>query len=377
MKKNSLSFTFLLGILGCAFLIIPAIYAPFIANGRPLLVLETGKISFPFLQSFFAPDSNEKLIEIVFNFAAISLPIYVITRLLTQKIIIVRKIILATTFLTLLIPFVSTKSVMDKKDYRKIAQNNPQAITIFAPIKYGPFEIVSSPYSQPDKTHILGCDEIGRSVISRLIYGARASLAAGIISTFLAMIIGTIVGLMTGYFGGKFDLITMRIVEILMCFPSFLLLLILMSMLGDKKFEQSILIVIAVLSITGWMGLSFLVRGETLKEKNLPYIESCKTAGIPQYRTLFIHLLPNIINPIIISFSFGIAGAILAESSLSFLGFGVQAPTASWGGLLRQAFDNPLDHWHLTTFPGLALFIAIMSFNFIGEGLRKLLSPRE
>ena len=377
MKKNFLSFTVLLGILGCAFLILPAIYAPFIANGRPLLVLDAGKITFPFLQSFFAPDSNEKIIEIIFNFSAIFLPLSIITYLFAKKKKFVRNIILIITFIALLIPFITTKSIIDKKNYRQIAKANPNAITIFAPIKYGPFEIVSSPYSQPSKEHILGCDEIGRSVISRLIYGARASLAAGIISTLIAIIIGTTVGLMTGYFGGKFDLITMRLVEILMCFPSFLLLLILMSMLGDRKFEQSILIVITVLAITGWMGLAFLVRGETLKEKNLPYIESCKTAGIPQYRTCFVHLLPNIINPIIISFSFGIAGAILSESSLSFLGFGVQPPTASWGGLLRQAFDNPLDHWHLTTFPGLTLFIAIMSFNFIGEGLRKALSPRE
>jgi peptide/nickel transport system permease protein len=377
MKKHLCSLTVLLGIAGCAFLILPAIYAPFIANGRPLLVWEANQISFPFLKSFFAPDSNEKFIEIIFNFTALFLPISLIIYFLLKKQLLLRKIILIISFIALLIPFVTTQSTMDKKDYRQIAQSNPKAITIFAPIKYGPFEIVAPPYSQPNAKHILGCDEIGRSVISRLIYGARASLAAGIISTLIAIIIGTTVGLMTGYFGGKFDLITMRIVEILMCFPSFLLLLILMSMLGDRKFEQSILIVIAVLSITGWMGLAFLVRGETLKQKSLPYIESCKTAGIPQYRTLFVHLLPNIVNPIIISFSFGIAGAILSESSLSFLGFGVQAPTASWGALLRQAFDNPLDHWHLTTFPGLTLFIAIMSFNFIGEGLRKALSPKE
>ena len=217
---------------------------------------------------------------------------------------------------------------------------------------------------------------MGRDVASRLIAGSRVSLAVGLGATFLALFIGTAVGLAAGFFRGWFDLIVMRIVEIVMCFPTFLLLLILMSILGDRKFEQSILIVIGVIGLTGWIGAAFLVRGETLRQRALPYIESGIVSGLPVRRILFVHLLPNISGPLLISFTFGVAGAILAESGLSFLGFGVRPPTASWGGLLRQAFDDPLSYWHLTLFPGVALFWAVLSFNFSGEGLRKVFSPK-
>jgi ABC-type dipeptide/oligopeptide/nickel transport system permease subunit len=278
--------------------------------------------------------------------------------------------------LLLLIPFLTVREVVDKRDYRKIcSQENVKSC--FAVINSGPFETVGSPCQAPDKKHILGCDDIGRDVAARLIYGARASLATGVFSSLIALFIGCSVGLAAGFKRGVFDLITMRFVEILLCFPSFLLLLILMSLLGDRQLGQSIPLVIAVLGFTGWIGIAFLVRGETLKQRNLPYIESCIVSGIPETRIMFFHLLPNVVFPVLIAFTFGIAGSILAESSLSFLGFGVKAPAPSWGGLLRQAFDNPLDHWHLTVFPGAALFIAVMSFNFVGEGLRKALSVKE
>jgi peptide/nickel transport system permease protein len=198
----------------------------------------------------------------------------------------------------------------------------------------------------------------------------------GIIATFLVIIIGTAVGIAAGYYRNAVDLVVMRLVEVLMCFPTFLLLLILMSALGDRQFEQSILVVIGVIGLTGWIGLAMLVRGETLKQRALPYIMSCEVANLPAHKIMFRHLLPNITGPVLISFSFGVAGAILAESGLSFLGFGVQPPTASWGGLLRQAFDNPLDYWHLTFFPGVALFLAVISCNFLGEGMRRALDVK-
>ena len=263
----------------------------------------------------------------------------------------------------------------DKTDYRLAAAESGER-AVFAPIPYGPFEIIARPYQKPSREHWLGTDEVGRDVASRMIYGARASLAVGLFATAIALVIGTLVGLMAGYYRGRFDLAVMRLVEILLCFPTFLLLLILMSILKDRKFEQSILVVIAVIGLTGWIGLTFLVRGEVLKQRALPYIQSCEVVGISAWRTMTVHLLQNINGHILISFTFGVAGAILAESGLSFLGFGVQPPTASWGGLLRQAFDNPLEYWHLTLFPGIALFIAVLAFNFTGEGLRKALFPR-
>ena len=363
------------GIAGAALLILPALYAPFIANARPFFMIsQNGELAFPFLRYIFAPDSPETLVEQFFNYSAVMVIIAAAGMLIKNPK--VRKWSIAIAAALLLLPFIFTKPVLDKTDYRKLCAAEGVK-SCFAPIKYGPFEAASSPCSKPDKEHLLGCDDVGRDVAARLIYGARSSLAVGLFSSLTALVVGCAVGLAAGFKRGVFDLLTMRLVEILLCFPSFLLLLILMSSLGDRQLGQSIPLVIAVLGLTGWIGIAFLVRGETLKQRNLPYIESCVVSGIPEHRIMFFHLLPNVAFPVLIAFTFGIAGAILAESSLSFLGFGVKAPTPSWGGLLRQAFDNPLDHWHLTVFPGTALFIAIMSFNFIGEGLRKALAVKE
>ena len=357
------------GMAGVLFLLLPALYAPFLVNGRPLVLIDgAGVWSFPFLRSFFAPDTTEVLIEQLFNFLALYIPLYLAAALFRHA----RWIRIAGALL--LIPFVLTTPRIDKQDYRK--SSDGARFVLFAPVPYGPLEMTAAPFEGPSGRHWLGTDDVGRSVLARMVYGARASLAVGIIATLLAIVIGSAVGLAAGYYRNTVDLAVMRLVEILMCFPTFLLLLILMSSFGDRHFEQSILIVIAVIGLTGWIGLALLVRGETLKQRALPYIMSCEVAGIPAHKIMFRHLLPNITGPVLISFTFGVAGAILAESGLSFLGFGVQPPTASWGGLLRQAFDNPLDYLHLTFFPGAALFVAVISFNFIGEGMRRALEVK-
>lgn len=363
-----------LGVVGILILLVPAVAAPLLANGRPLLVFGKEGLRLPFLPFLFAPDSTEFLVEQFFNYVLLLLPLWLLIALIVRRQF-PRRILCGAAALLLLLPFAAARPRLDKTDYRLAAAESGER-AVFAPIPYGPFEIIAKPYQKPSREHWLGTDEVGRDVASRMIYGARASLAVGLFATAIALVIGTLVGLMAGYYRGWFDLAVMRLVEILLCFPTFLLLLILMSILKDRKFEQSILVVIAVIGLTGWIGLTFLVRGEVLKQRALPYIQSCEVVGISAWRTMTVHLLPNITGPILISFTFGVAGAILAESGLSFLGFGVQPPTASWGGLLRQAFDNPLEYWHLTLFPGIALFIAVLAFNFTGEGLRKALFPR-
>ena len=365
------------GAIGVLLLLLPVVFAPLLANGRPLIEWggDAGGVELPFLRYLFAPDSTEYLIEQFFNYSLLLLIAYLLLRLALRGVKL-RRIFLCAVALLLLFPFALTQRRLDKTDYRERLERTGRR-AVFAPIPYGPYEIVGRPYEAPSGSHWLGTDDIGRDVASRMIYGARTSLAVGIFATLIALVIGTAVGLAAGYYRGWFDLALMRLVEILLCFPTFLLLLIVMSILKDRKFEQSILVVIAVIGLTGWIGLTFLVRGEVLKQRALPYIQCCEVIGLPAWRTMFVHLLPNITGPILISFTFGVAGAILAESGLSFLGFGVQPPTASWGGLLRQAFDNPLDYWHLTFFPGLALFWAVLAFNFTGEGLRKALVGRE
>ncbi len=363
-----------LGTIGITVLLFPALFAPLLINQRPMIMIKDGTVSFPFLRYIFAPESPEVLVEQFFNFSAIYLIIYLMFFLIKFRKL--RKILQIAAFILLLLPFIFTEPKMERINYRQMAANG-EIKALFAPIPYGPFEISAAPFEAPSEEHIFGCDDIGRDVAARLICGARVSLAVGVFATLCALSLGTAAGLMTGYFRGKFDLFMMRLVEILMCFPTFLLLLILMSMLSDHHFTQSIPLLIGVIGITGWIGPALLVRGEVLKQSALPYIQSCVVTGLPVRKILFRHLLPNILPPVLISFTFGVAGAILSESGLSFLGFGVQMPTASWGNLLRQAFDNPLDHWHLTVFPGAALFVAVMSFNFTGEGLRRALAPEK
>ncbi len=358
----------LTGIFGIACLLIPALFAPFIANGKPLMMMAEGKLSFPFIRTFFAPESNETFVECFFNFASIMLIVYGVLLCCRRKV--VKWTIFVICAATLLVPFILIKPKMDRTNYREYAEKNA-SWAVFSPIPYGADEIVAAPCAAPDRRHWLGCDDIGRDLASRLIYGSRVSLAVGIFSTMIAMVIGISVGMIAGFYRGAVDLTVMRLVEILLCFPTFLLLLILMSLLGDYRIAQSIPLVIGVIGLTGWLQLAILVRGEVLKQRALPYIQSCIVSGISPSRIMFRHLLPNISAPVLISFTFGIAGAILGESGLSFLGFGVQPPTASWGNLLRQAFDDPFAYWHLTFFPGAAIFLAVISFNFTGEALRK------
>ena len=288
---------------------------------------------------------------------------------------IIRKIAGAAALILLILPFILTKPRLERVDYR----NTPLpdgGFRIMALIPYGPFEQVSSPLTPPNRQHPLGCDELGRDLASRIIYGSRISLAVGVLATTLAMIIGIIIGVSAGFRGGWFDITVMRIVEILMCFPVFLLLLIIMAYFQDIKFEQSILAVIGVIGLTGWIGVAQLARGEVLKQRQMTYIKAAQASGVSSTRIIFSHILPNILGVVMITFSFGAAGAILSESSLSFLGFGVQPPTASWGGMLRSAFGDPLSAWHMTVFPGLMLFWAVAGFNLAGEGLRKAFDPK-
>jgi peptide/nickel transport system permease protein len=377
VEKFKKQYFAIIGLVGICFLLFIAIFAPLIANGRPLILFRNNILSFPFLHYIFYPDSTETLVEQVFNFTMLfSLPFSLIFLFFRKKIklMLILSIVLGGL---LLIPFIFSKRKIDETNWKNETSNLIQGeFVVFPLIPYSPKANIANPYEKPSSLHILGTDKIGRDVCARMLYGARVSLAVGLIATFVSVAIGTAIGLFAGFLGGKFDIIVMRIVEIVICFPTFLLLLILMGILQQSQFKQSILLVIAVIGLTSWTGITRIVRGETLKIRIMPYIQSCETLALPTWRILFLHILPNVLGLIMISFSFGVAGAIMAESTLSFLGFGVQPPTSSWGELLRQAMENPLEYWHLTLWPGLALLIAVVSFNFAGEGLRKALDPK-
>ncbi len=224
----------------------------------------------------------------------------------------------------------------------------------------------------PSLKHLFGTDELGRDVFSRMIFSTRVSLSVGIIAVSIATVIGTILGLISGYYGGKIDLIIMRLVDIMLCFPTFFLILMVISFM-----KPSIYNIMVVIGLTSWPGLARYVRGEVLSIKEREYVLSAKLAGLGTSRILFVHILPNVIVPVIVTFSLGIGSAILTESALSFLGLGVQPPNPSWGNILTSGKDYIHIAWWLSLFPGMAIFITVVGFNFLAEGLRILLNPKE
>lgn len=238
------------------------------------------------------------------------------------------------------------------------------------------------PYD-PDELHLdfilqapgaafpLGTDELGRDILSRMLYGARISLWVGFVAVGISSAIGIVLGLLAGYFRGLTDEIIMRGVDIMLCFPSFFLILAVIAFL-----EPSLNNIMIVIGLTSWMGVARLVRAETLSLRERDFVAAARVAGVPAWRILLVHILPNAMAPVLVSATLGIAGAILVESSLSFLGLGVQPPTASWGNMLMDG-KNVLEiaPW-LSLYPGLAILITVLGYNLLGESLRDLLDPR-
>jgi len=223
----------------------------------------------------------------------------------------------------------------------------------------------------PSKNHFLGTDEMGRDVFSRMVYGTRISISIGIIAVGISVIVGTFLGLMSGYFGGKIDAVIMRFVDIMLCFPTFFLILMVIAFL-----EPNIYNVMIVIGLTSWPGLARLVRGETLSVKERDFIIAAKGLGLRKRRIIFVHILPNVLAPVIVTSILGVGAAILTESGLSFLGLGVQPPTPSWGNILTSGKDYIHIAWWLSLFPGLAILITVLSWNLLGEGLRDVFNPR-
>ncbi len=247
-------------------------------------------------------------------------------------------------------------------------------ISIFAPwlSPYDPFKIdVNAILMPPSPSHPLGTDMLGRDVLSRLIFGARISLKVGFVAVGIATIIGTILGAIAGYYGGAVDAIIMRFVDIMLCFPSFFLILAVIAFL-----EPSIWNIMVVIGLTSWMGVTRLVRAEFLSLKERDFVLAARALGASDMRIIFKHIMPNAMAPVLVSATLGIPGAILTEAALSFLGIGVQLPTPSWGNMLTAGKDNLEIAWWLSLFPGLAILLTVLAYNLLGEGIQDALNIR-
>ena len=248
-------------------------------------------------------------------------------------------------------------------------------VAAFAPL-LAPFDpgaqALDSGLSGPSRSHWLGQDRLGRDLLSRLLHGARISVAVGLGTVSLSLAIGLLVGSASGFFGGKVDHLFMRLADVLLAFPGILLAIAITSVLGP-----SLRNVLIALSALGWVGYARLIRGQILKVREMEFVQSARAVGTPPARLLRVHILPNAISPVIVEATFGIARAIVAEAGLSFLGLGVAPPTPSWGAMISEGRHFLFVAPHLTTIPGVAIMVTVMAFNFLGDGIRDAMDVRE
>ncbi|RMH51643.1 MAG: ABC transporter permease [Zetaproteobacteria bacterium] len=224
----------------------------------------------------------------------------------------------------------------------------------------------------PSAQHWCGTDELGRDVFSRILFGARVSLAVGFVAVGISMAIGVALGVVAGFHGGRIDALIMRFTDMVLCFPTFFLILAVIAFL-----EPSIWNIMIVIGLTSWMGVARLVRAEMLSLRRREFVLAAEALGAGSWRLITRYCLPNAMGPILVSSVLGVAGAVLTESGLSFLGLGVQPPNPSWGNMLTAGKDNIQIAWWLSLYPGLAILITVLGYNLLGEGLRDWLDPRQ
>lgn len=242
---------------------------------------------------------------------------------------------------------------------------------LFPPISYQPSNIdLTAPFESPSGKHWLGTDKLGRDLMAGIVHGSRISLSVGFIAVGIALMIGVLLGALAGFFGSWIDMVISRLFEVMLTIPTFFLLITIAAVL-----PPSIFLTMIIIGLTGWVGIARFTRNEFLKIRNLDYVTAAIALGVSPRRVMFRHILPNALAPVMVSVVLGVAGAILIESSLSFLGIGVPADTVTWGSILNEARSNTFAWW-LAVFPGTAIFITVLAYYLVGEGLRDALDPR-
>ena len=247
-------------------------------------------------------------------------------------------------------------------------------VAILAPViaPYGPNDIDRKHILEPPNIHhLFGTDDLGRDILTRMMYGSGISLSVGFVAVGIATLIGILLGAVSGYYSGWIDRIIMRFIDIMLSIPTFFLILAVIAFIGSSIWN-----IMIVIGVTSWMGVARLVRAEFLSLKEREYVLAAKALGASDLRVIFRHIMINSMAPVLVSAVLGIAGAVLVESALSFLGIGVQPPTPSWGNILTLGKDNIEIAWWLSVFPGLAILITVLGYNLLGEGIRDAIDPR-
>jgi len=258
---------------------------------------------------------------------------------------------------------------IDFEDMRKNKNEDVFALYPLIPYSPGAYDL-SRILEKPTSDHLLGTDGEGRDVFSQIIWGSRVSLSVGFVAVGIAVLIGILLGMLAGYYGGMIDLVISRIIEVMMCFPTFFLILAVLAFVGPSIYN-----IMIVIGVTGWTGVARLIRGEFLKLRHREFVIAAQVSGASDKRIVTRHLLTNALSPVLVIATFGVASAILVEASLSFLGFGVPPTTPSWGSLLSTAQEFMDVAWWLTLAPGFAIFVTVTAYNLIGEGLRDAIDP--
>ncbi len=358
-----------IGLAWIGFLVIIATFSPFLANSHPVYLVVDGQASSPLLRHLEALD----WIWLAGFFVALLcylLPLAVWKKLLLW---------LVTMTIVSFIAYasVSPPVLVVYEHYRELETSGNVDSIIRAPIPYSAKDYlrdyadtgIESPLSATQRTHWMGTDENGADVASRMIHASRIALGIGFIATGIALVIGIIIGGLMGYFSGIVDIIGMRLVEIFEAIPTLFLLLSFVAFFG-----RSIYMMMVIIGITAWSGYARYVRAEFLKLRQQDFVQAAIASGLPLRSILFRHMLPNGLAPLLVATSFGVASAILAEATLSFLGLGL-IDDPSWGQLLNQAVQSSTFNWWLAVFPGGAIFMTVFAYNLLGEALRDAVDP--
>ena len=358
-----------LGLLWVGILAVLGVFAPFLASSFPLLLSQGGELSSPVLEHL-------QPVDVLFLVAFVTLLVLIPLRFTVLHKLLVMVGVLAVSAL-IAYSWVSPPKLVIYEQYRVAESEGRYDWVLYAPVPYSPKDYqrdrgetgLEAPLSNPERLHWFGTEQNGADVLSRMIHASRIALGIGFVATGIAMLLGVIIGGLMGYFSGVVDMLGMRLVEIFEAVPTLFLLLTFVAFFG-----RSLYIMMVIIGITSWPGYARYVRAEFLRLRKQDFVQAAEAAGLPLPSILFRHMLPNGMGPVLVAASFGVAAAILAEATLSFLGLGL-VDDPSWGEMLNQAVQSSSFNWWMAYFPGGAIFLTVFAYNLIGEALRDAIDP--